>query len=150
MFELSTEASLIETFRPVDRRRVELADGMKLPIVVNDYLAWAFGKRMFLVFALPGAAPRGIVFDAEEPGPPVAHMCDWCQQVGLGARVGLLTARRDRERTAGVLVCSDLGCRDRLEYFADRRGVDVAPKIQTLLTRMSRFADTLWADPTKS
>lgn len=150
MFELSTEAALVATFRAVDRRRVELSDDLRLPIVVNDYLAWPFGKRVFLVFALPGAAPRGIVFDAEEPGPPGHHMCDWCQQIGLGARVGLLTARRDRERTVGVLVCSDLGCRDRLEDLADRRGVDVAPKIHSLLTRMSRFADTLYADPTRS
>ena len=150
MFELTTEASLLSAFRPIDRKRVELADELRLPIIVNDYVTWPFGKRVFLVFALPGAAPRGIVFDSEEPGPPVSHMCDWCQQVGLGARVGLLTARRDRERTAGVLVCSDLGCRDRLEYFADRKGVDVAPQIATLLQRMNRFADTLYADPTKS
>lgn len=150
MFELTTEASLLATFRPVDRRRVELSPDLRLPIVVNDYLTWPFGKRVFLVFALPGASPRGIVFESEEPGPPVSHMCDWCQQVGLGARVGLLTARRDRERTAGVLVCSDLGCRERLEYFAERKGVDVGPKITTLLQRMNRFADSLYADPTKS
>lgn len=150
MFELTTEASLLATFRPIDRKRVELSHDVRLPVLVNDYLTWPFGKRVYLVFALPGAAPRGIVFESEDPGPPVSHMCDWCQQVGLGTRVGLLTARRDRERTAGVLVCSDLGCRDRLEYLADRRGVDVGPKITTLLQRMARFADTLYADPTKS
>jgi hypothetical protein len=73
-------------------------------------------------------------------------MCDWCQQVGLGDRVGLLTARRNRVRTAGVLVCSDLGCRDRLEYVANKAGVDVEPAIRTLLKRMGRFADTLEFD----
>lgn len=150
MFELTTEAALLSTFRPVDRRRVELSPDLQFPLVVNDYVTWPFGKRLFLVFALPGAAPRGILFESEEPGPPVSHMCDWCHQVGLGARVGLLTARRDRERTAGVMVCSDLGCRDRLEYFADRKGIDVRPKMTALLERMSRFADTRYGDPTKS
>jgi hypothetical protein len=150
MFELTTEASLLATFRYVDRRRVELSRDVTLPMVVNDYVTWAFGKRVFLVFALPGAAPRGIVFESNGPGPPVSHMCDWCQQVGLGARVGLLTARRNRERTAGVLVCSDLGCRDRLEYVANRAGVDVEPATRTLLQRMGRFADTLEFDRTRS
>ena len=103
MFELTTEASLLATFRYVDRKHVELSRDVTLPVVVNDYLTWAFGKRVFLVFALPGKAPRGIVFESNEPGPPVSHMCDWCHQVGLGNRVGLLTARRSRERVAGVL-----------------------------------------------
>lgn len=61
-----------------------------------------------------------------------------------------LTARRDPERTAGVLVCTDLACRDRLEYFAERNGVDARPKVEALLQRMSRFADSLYGDPTKS
>jgi hypothetical protein len=80
MFKLTTEASLLATFRYGDRRRVELSREVTLPIVVNDYLTWVFGKRVFLVFALPGNGPRGI----------------------------------------GILVCSDLGCRDRLEYVANR------------------------------
>jgi hypothetical protein len=146
MFELTTEASLLATFRYADRRRVELTRDVTLPVFVNDYLTWPFGKRVYLVFALPGAAPRGIVFESSDAGPPVSHMCDWCHQVGLGDRVGLLTARRNRERTAGVLVCTDLGCRDRLEYLAGRAGVDVEPAIRTLLQRMGRFADTLEFD----
>lgn len=143
MFELKTEAALLATFRYGDCRRVELSRDVTLPVVVDDYLTWAFGKRVFLVFALPGDAPRGIAFESSDAGPPVPHMCDWCQQVGLGARVGLLSARRNRVRTAGVLVCSDLGCRDRLEYVANRAGVNLAPAIRTLLQRMARFADTL-------
>jgi hypothetical protein len=150
MFKLTTEAALLATFRYGDRRRVELSRDVTLPIVVNDYLTWVFGKRVFLVFALPGDGPRGIVFDSSGAGPPVPHMCDWCQQVGLGARVGLLTARRDRERTAGILVCADLGCRDRLEYVANRAGIDVEPAMRTLLQRMGRFADTLDFDRVSS
>ena len=123
---------------------------MRLPIVVNDYLTWTFGKRVFLVFARPGDAARGIVFESSGAGPPVSHMCEWCQQVGLGARVGLLVARRNRNRTAGVLVCSDLGCRERLEYVANRTGVDVGPAILTLLQRMGRFADTLEGEKSSS
>ncbi len=150
MFELKTESSLLATFRHRDRKHVELTRDVILPVVVKDYFTWTHGRRVFLVFALPSQAPKGIVFDSSGAGPAVPHMCDWCQQVGLGARVGLLTARRDRERTAGVLVCSDLGCRDRLEYVADRAGVDVGPLMLTVLQRMDKFAETLHfegADP---
>lgn len=143
MFKLNHEAALRGAFRPIDRRHVEITRDVVLPAVVKDYFTWTFGRRVFLVFAPLGEAPRGIVFEADAGEPLVPHMCNWCQQVGLGARVGLLTARRDRTRTVGVLVCSDLGCRDRLEYVANRAGVDVEPSMITLLDRMNRFADGL-------
>jgi hypothetical protein len=143
MFELKTEADLLAVFRYRDRKHVELSRDVTLPSYVSHYLTWSHGRRVFLVFALPGAAPKGIVFESGSEGPPVPQMCDWCQQVGLGAQVGLLTARRDRQRTVGVLVCSDLGCRDRLDYVAARAGVDAEPAIRALLQRMDRFAETL-------
>jgi hypothetical protein len=143
MFELTTESALLATFRPRDRSRVELSRDVRLPVTVEHYLTWAHGRRLYLVFALPGAAPKGIVFESDRAGPAVPHMCDWCQQVGLGAHVGLLTARRDRERTVGVLVCSDLGCGERIEFVANRAGVDAGPAMLSLLRRMDRFAATL-------
>ena len=49
MFELTNEASLLATFRYIDRRRVEVTRDVTLPVFVNDYLTWPFGKRVYLV-----------------------------------------------------------------------------------------------------
>jgi hypothetical protein len=143
MFKLANEAALLATFRPIDRKHVVVTHDVRLPSFVPRYLTWHFGRRVYLVFALPGAAPKGIVFEAGGAGPPVPHMCTWCQHSGLGTQVGLLTARRTRERTAGVLVCSDLGCRERIEELAMRAGADAEPALLALLRRMERFAETL-------
>lgn len=143
MFKLPNEAALLATFRPIDRKRVEITRDVRLPVVVPHYLTWHFGRRVYLVFALQDAPPRGIVFEAEAAGPPVPHMCNWCQHCGLGTKVGLLSARRSRQRTAGVLVCSDLGCRERIEDVTMRTGTDAGPAMLALLTHMGRFADSL-------
>ena len=134
---------MLATFRPRDRKRVELSHDVTFPLRVRHYFTWTFGRRVFLVFASPGDAPKGIVFDAAGEGPAVPHMCDWCQQVGLGARVGMLTARRDRKSTIGILVCADLGCRERLEDLSDRHGLELEPTMRKVLERMERFAERL-------
>jgi hypothetical protein len=146
MFKLPNSRTLLAMFRPMDRRRVEITRDVPLPMLVNDYVTWSFGRRMYLVFEAPrGAAtgPRGIVFESDGGGAPVPHMCEWCHAVAPGTRVEMLTARRDRTRTAGIMVCADLGCRERLEDRAERAGVDVAPAMTKLLERMQRFADSL-------
>ena len=146
MFKLANERALLQTFRPADRRLVELTREVSLPMRVDDYLTWVHGRRVYLVFAAPptlaapGAEPKGIVFQSDAGGPSVPRMCEWCHEVAFGTRVGLLTARRDRKRTAGVLVCADLGCRERIEDRADRRGEDARPAMAKVLARMERFA----------
>lgn len=143
MFKLANERTLLATFRPADRRLVEITRDVSLPLRVNDYITWSFGRRSYLVFASPGGAPRGIVFQADGGGAPVPHMCEWCHAVAPGTRVSMLTARRDRKSTIGILVCADLGCRERLEDRADRIGADVAPAMAKLLSRMNQFAERL-------
>jgi hypothetical protein len=142
MFKLDSEKALLEAFRTHDRKRVELSPEVTLPVVVRDYLAWRHpaGGRVYLVFAVPGGAPTGIVFDTSGAGPAVPHLCDWCHCSGLGSQVGLLTARVNARKRAGVLVCSDLGCKQKLEDEANRSGRSVAPAMEGLLARMGRFA----------
>lgn len=143
MFKLPNAKTLLAMFRPMDRRNVEITRDVPLPMLVNDYLTWSFGRRTFLVFEAPGSAPRGIVFDADVSGTPVPHMCMWCEAVAPGTQVAMMTARRDRRRIAGIMICADLGCRERLEDRADRAGIDAAPAIAKLLSRMQRFAESL-------
>src|SRR6478672_10282445 len=129
MFRLDSEQALLKSFRPADRKVVELPPGLNLPLFVRDYLAWTHpaGGRTFVVFSVPGGVPTGIVFDTNGSGPGVPAMCDWCHSPGLGTQVGLLTARVNSRKRVGVHICTDLSCRQKLEDDANRRGVSVLP-----------------------
>ncbi len=143
MFKLPNEASLLATFRPGDRKHVQITRDVPLPLVVNHYLAWSYGKLSFLVFAAAGRSPRGIVFEGSSGGAAVPQMCNWCHQLAPGNRVDLLTARRDARSTVGVIVCADLKCCERLEDMADRHGLDLDRAMQALLQRMDQFVTRL-------
>ena len=60
--------------------------------------------------------------------------------------MAMMTARRDRNRWAGIMICADLGCRERVEDRADRAGVDARPAMTKLLSRIQRFAESLDTD----
>lgn len=142
MFKLDSEKALLDAFRPRDRKHVELSREVKVPVFVRHYLAWTHpaGGKVYLVFAVPGGAPTGLVFERHGEGPSVPHLCNWCRCSGLGSRVGLLTTRVNGKRTIGVHVCSDLACQQKLEDEADRSGRSVLPAMAALIERMGRFA----------
>ena len=152
MFKLDTEDQLLEAFRPRDRKHVELAPEVKLPLFVRDYVAWTHpaGGRVYVVFSVPGGVPTGLVFDTDSGGgPPVPHMCDWCHHTGLGNQVGMLSAYLNARKRVGVLLCRDLGCKDRIEEQASRGGYSARPHLEKLVQRMGRFAsDALKIDLT--
>jgi hypothetical protein len=142
MFKLDSEEDLLAAFRPRDRTLVERSREVTLPRFVRNYLAWTHpsGGRVYLVFAVPGGVPTGIVFDTPSDGPAVPHLCAWCHSTGLGGRVGLLTARVNSVRTVGVHVCADLSCQQKLEDEADRALRSVLPEMHRLLERIGTFA----------
>jgi len=143
MFKLDSEKALLETFRPRDRKSVQLSPDVTLPMLVRDYLAWTHpaGGRVYLVFSVPGGVPTGIVFDTNGgAGPSVPQMCDWCHCGGLGTQVGLLVARVNSKKRVGVHLCSDLSCKKKLEDEADLSGRSVIPAMENLIARMGRFA----------
>jgi hypothetical protein len=143
MFKLDSETDLLATFRPKDRKSVELVPEIKLPLFVRDYLSWKHpgGGYVYLAFAAPGGAPTGIVFDTNGGGGPSAPaMCDWCHVSSAGTEVGLLTAQRNAKKRVGVHVCADLSCKQKLEEECDRQGKSVVPVMQKLIERMARFA----------
>ena len=144
MFMLESEEALTASFRPKDRKLLELPPELKLPMFVRDYLAWTHpaGGHVYLVFAVPGGVPTGIVFDGKGggAGPTVPAMCDWCHCSSMGTGVALLTAQVNAKKRAGVYACRDLSCRQKLEEDANRSGRNVLPAIEKLLARMGRFA----------
>jgi len=149
MFMLDTEAALLDAFRPKDRKSVEISRDLKFPLFVRDYVAWVHpsGGHVYLVFAVPQGAPTGITFETTGgAGTTVPQMCDWCHSAGVGT-VALLTAIVTAKKRAGVHVCADLSCREKLEDDANRAGRSVLPAMAKLVERMGRFAsDVLGID----
>ena len=141
MFKLESEEALLAAFRPKDLKWVELVPEIKPPMLVRDYLSWVHpaGGRVFLVFAVPGGVPTGIVFDGKA-GASVPAMCDWCHCMSTGTGVGLLVTQVNSKKRVGVHVCSDLSCKRKLEEEADRSGRSVLPQMEKLIERMGRFA----------
>jgi hypothetical protein len=142
MFKLESEDSLIKSFRPRDRKHVEVPRDLKFPAFVHHYLAWRHpaGGKVYLVFAVPNGLATGIVFDANGAGPAVPHMCHWCHCASTGGDVELHTAKLSGKKTVGVYVCADLNCRKKLEEEADRSGRSTVPAMAALLEQMGRFA----------
>ena len=53
MFKLDSETALLDTFRPRDRKKVELPAGLTFPLMATDYYAWPHpsGGRVYLEIA---------------------------------------------------------------------------------------------------
>jgi hypothetical protein len=144
VFRLETDRALIGSFRPRDRRAIEMPPGITFPLFVRDYLAWTetSGARVYLVFAAPGSRkPIGIIFRRDSPdGAPTSRMCDWCHTYGSSNEVGLLTTDVNSKRRVGVSLCVDLRCKEKLEDAADRAGRHPLEFLEQLQKRMFRFA----------
>ena len=151
MFKLDSEEALFTAFRPKDRKSVEPPPKVSFPLFVQDYLAWTHpaGGRVFLIYSIPGGVPTGIAFDTNGGAAAgVPQMCDWCHSSGMDSQVALLTARLNGQKRLGVHLCSDLGCKRKLEEDANRSGRSVLPAMKQLLERMARFGhEGLGIDP---
>ena len=125
MDAVTSEAELLDCFRRIDRRDVELAPELTLPLRVDDVFAWTVGPRAFLLYRDGGDAPlRGLVF-ARNAGmsASIIAMCRWCHSVRGQGAIKLMSVSVDRRHSVGVYVCSDLGCLGRAREFASAHGV---------------------------
>ena len=144
MFRLETDRALVEAFRPLDRRVIEMPSDLTFPLFVRDYLAWTetSGARVYLVFGAPGShRPIGIIFRrGPSSGANASLMCDWCHTTAPASEVGLLTVDVSSHRRVGVSLCLDLRCKERLEDAADRSGRHPLELLEPMRARMFRFA----------
>ena len=144
MFRFETDRALIESFRPRDRRVIEMPEGIRFPLFVRDYLAWTetSGARVYLIFSAPGSRkPIGLIFRRDSMGgEPTSSMCEWCHSSGSSHEVGLLTTDVNNKRRVGVTLCLDLRCNERLETMTNMAGGSVLDESQKLIERMARFA----------
>ncbi len=145
MFRLENDRDLIESFRPRDRRVIEMPAGITFPLFMRDYLAWTetSGARVYLVFTAPGSRkPIGLIFRRDSPdgGARTSRICDWCHSYGSSSEVGLLTTDVNNHRRVGVSLCVDLRCKEKLEDAADRSGRHPREALAELQERMFRFA----------
>lgn len=145
MFRFETDRGLIESFRPRDRRVIEMPQDISFPLFVRDYLAWTetSGARVYLIFSAPGTRkPIGIIFrrDTSAGGERTSSLCEWCHTYGSSHEVGLLTTDVNSKRRVGVHLCLDLRCKEKLEDAADRAGRHPNEVLEQLQARMFRFA----------
>ena len=144
MFRLESDRALVQSFRPYDRRVIEMPADITFPLFVRDYLAWTetSGARVYLIFGIPGThKPLGIIFRRDQSGGDlITQMCDWCHTSGPSSQVGLLTADANTKRRVGVSLCLDLRCKERLEDVANRAGRQPLAVLAALQERMYRFA----------
>ena len=105
MFRFENDRALIESFRPSDRRVIEMPAGITFPLFVRDYLAWTetSGARVYLIFSAPGSRkPIGIIFRRDSLGGGlVTRMCEWCHSYGSAHEVCLLTTARGQQAARG-------------------------------------------------
>jgi hypothetical protein len=136
MVAVTSEAELLACFRRIDRRDVELAPDLHLPLEVDDVFAWTVGPRAFLLLGdRPDAPLRGIVFH-RSPGVQahITAMCEWCRLVRGQGAIKLMSVSADRRRSIGVYVCSDLAC------LARARELPHPASAGRTLRRISAFA----------
>ena len=136
MASVTSESELLDCFRKIDRREVELSPDLALPLTVDDVFAWTVGPRAFLLLRNgPNDRPRGIVF-GRNPGvmPTIIAMCDWCHSVRGHGAIKLMSVSIDKHRTIGVYLCSDLGC------MARARELPTPNSASRTLTRIREFA----------
>jgi hypothetical protein len=144
MFRIDSEKQLLSTFRPRDRRNLELPKGLQYPLFINDYLTWTeqSGLRLFLVFARPGSrTPIGIAFRREQGEKGLAaRVCDWCHSYGSGLEIGLMMADLNSKHRVGLGLCLDMRCREKIEQSSNLAGRSPVELSHQLLERMYRFA----------
>jgi treble-clef zinc-finger protein len=142
MFQLKTEEMLIKTFRPRDRAGMELPSDLKFPLFVRDYVAWRepSGTGVRLVFGPVGGVPTGIFFRRAHGEPNTAQMCEWCHSGGGADQIGLMTADVNSRKRAGITICLDLRCQEKIEDAANRAGRSALEAKRALLERIAKFA----------
>jgi len=107
---ISTIDDLVAAFRRIDRKEVELADDLTLPIPLLRVATWCHNQRSYLLFRdTHSSTPQGIIF-RRTPTASVAIMCEWCHRVRSRGEVQLLSARVTAHRTIGQYLCADLSC----------------------------------------
>jgi hypothetical protein len=67
-------------------------------------------------------------------------MCDWCHATGASDEIGLLTATASSRKQAGVNLCLDLSCSEKISTVAHLSGQNPRDLALRILERMSRFA----------
>ncbi|HEX6836374.1 MAG TPA: FBP domain-containing protein [Polyangia bacterium] len=108
---IASYEELLTCFRRIDRKEVELAEGLSFPLKLHRVVTWSYGHRAFLVFRDPRTGDaRGIVFHRTSGAESVLSMCHWCQRSRGRGAVKLLTARAGSRRTVGQYLCGDLSC----------------------------------------
>jgi hypothetical protein len=142
-FKIDSEVDLVNTFGEREQRRVILPD-TTYPIRARYYYAWkeSSGVYTYLVFRKPEwKTPRGLLFKRSRGRADNSRMCDWCLSVGTSDQVGMLGLDLNTRQSIGIILCTDLGCINRLQDAAILGGKDFDKLAQQLLDKIGKLYD---------
>jgi hypothetical protein len=148
MIRILSESQLLDAFRPIDRGHVRWPADFRFPLAIRNFTSWIepSGHRAYLVFEdAAHGGPAGIVFQ-RTPGSPEAApaMCQWCNKVGGGSAVSLMTAEAGSNRRVGIHLCSDLKCGEETAEVPCvhdmRESLDRPERLYRIMRRINEFA----------
>ena len=145
-YQIQSEEDLLQTFRPRDRKHVEVPKTMRFPLSLGYYHAWSepSGVRVYLVLKKPEwKAPIGVSFKRTQQGSSssLSRMCDWCHSCAPSDQIALLTATVDSRRRVGAILCLDFGCIYKLDMVSRISGMNFEPMARKLQERMAVFCE---------
>lgn len=147
-FTIESEKDLIQAFRYHDQKKLVLPNHITYPIQAQHYYAWreSSGVYIYMVFKKPEwKAPIGIVFKRSHAGSHLSNsrLCDWCLSYGPSDLVGMLSVTLNSRQSAGMMLCLDLGCAERLEEAAELGGKNFEKLAHQLYDRVGRFFESV-------
>lgn len=138
----------MKMFSEKDQKRVLPPKGISYPIEAKHYYAWkeSSGVYVYMLFRKPQwNQPVGIVFKRPTGGEHLknSRLCDWCLSYGSSDMVGMLSLNLNSRQSAGIILCLDLACVERLETAAELSGKSFEKLAQQLYEKIGKLYDTV-------
>jgi hypothetical protein len=145
-FQIQSETELVSLFGEKEQRRVILPANTQFPIKAQYYYAWkeSSGVYTYLVFKKPSwDKPRGLLFKRTRVTTRMAGMCDWCLSIGSSDQVGMLGLDVNSRQSIGMILCTDLGCIERLQEASVLSGKNFDKLAQGLITKIEKLYENV-------
>ena len=148
VFDIESEADLVDTFRTKEQRRIVLPTEQRFPVRIPYYYAWSesSGVYSYLVYKKPNwGSPRGILFKRPRGRADNGRICDWCLSVGPADRIGMMTIELNSRESMALMVCTDLRCIHRLQEAALLSGKDFDKLAQNLMEKIGKLYEFVFS-----
>ncbi|MBC7419251.1 MAG: FBP domain-containing protein [Bdellovibrio sp.] len=148
LFSIESEKELIQSFRPIDQKKLLFPAELQFPLRISSYFTWkeSSGVYTYLVFKKPNwDLPRGIVLKRAYQGvdAPTGRLCCWCNSYGSSEDIGMLSVAASATVSAGYILCKDLRCIEKIEEASTLAGKHPEDSIHKLYHRIGVFFELI-------